>query len=549
MEHDARVDRADLAAQLLAYIERTSDLVGVVDDQSRVVYLNQASRKRLGIGDASELTTADIFPARAFVLYYDEIRPAILLHGTWSGEVPLRTSEGDELAMELTIVGSVGPGGEITGLVTHGREIRQVPESDGSAPLAHDSLTGLPQRWLLDDRIGVALGRAGRDNQRIALIHVDIDAFRHVNDSFGRAIGDDVLRALAGRMSHVVRDPDTVARVGGDEFVVLLEGIHDMDSVLALVDRLRETVSGGSLETASGEVAIAASFGVAIGRAGDRPDALLREAHAATQRAKAMGGGHVVLFEDGAEVRVTTIADEFAVAVSHGLIKPHVQRIVNLRTGELHGYQGLARWQQESGELRDAATFIDIVSNTPMAPVVDLAVLRRTAAVAARHARRGSPVRAYGHLSRRLIGDPRLDHYLHEIAEDLALPPSDICVEIAHPLVARGSHELKGTIRSLHDIGVRAVLSDVQGECDVNEIVDHGFAELRLARELVGAAPRDPDARRVVGAMVALAHALALSVIAVGVETELEEEAMLDAGCDYARGFLFGDVIPAGAAQ
>jgi EAL domain-containing protein (putative c-di-GMP-specific phosphodiesterase class I) len=346
-----------------------------------------------------------------------------------------------------------------------------------------------------------------------------------------------------------VREPDTVARVGGDEFVVLLEGIEDTDSALALVDRLRETVYRVSFETDSGELAITASFGVAIGRAGDRPDELLREAAAATQRAKAMGGGHVVLFDEGAEVRVTTIADEFAVAVSHGLMKPHVQRIVNLRTGELHGFQGLARWQQESGELREAATFIELVINTPMAPVVDLAVLRRTAAVAARLARRGSTVRAYGHLSRRLIGDPRLDHYLREIAEDLALAPSDICVEIAHPLVARGSHEIKSAMRSLHDVGIRTVLSDVYGECDVSELVDHGFEELRLARELVSSASRDQTARRVVGAMVALAHALGLVVIAVGVETEVEEEAMLDAGCDFAQGFLFGDVIPAGTAE
>ncbi len=192
----------------------------------------------------------------------------------------------------------------------------------------------------------------------------------------------------------MVRDPDTIARVGGDEFVVLLEGVDNTDSALAVVDRLHETVCRGSFETDSGDLAITASFGVALGAAGDRPDELFRAADAATQRAKAMGGGHVVLFDDGAEVRVTTLADEFAVAVSHGLIRPHVQRIVNLRTGELHGFQGLARWQHESGELREAATFIDLVINTPMAPVVDLAVLRRTAAVAARLARRGSTVRA-----------------------------------------------------------------------------------------------------------------------------------------------------------
>jgi diguanylate cyclase (GGDEF)-like protein len=538
---------ADLAAQLLGYIERTSDLVGVVDGESRVVYLNEAARKRLGVGDAAELTTADIFPPSAFTLYYDEIRPAILLRGTWRGEVPLRTTAGDEIAMDVIVVGRVGPGGEITGLVTHGREASTAP-APGDSPLTPDVLTGLPRRALLEDRVRVALARAGRDQRLLALIHVDIDALANVNAAFGRAAGDDVLRALARQLSHVVRDPDTVARVGGDEFTILLDGIDNTESALALVHRLRETVSRGSLDTDSGDLAITASFGVAVGGADDRAEELMRNADVAALRAKSMGGGHVVLFDGGTEVRVTTIVDEFAVAVSHGLIRPHVQRIVNLRTGELHGFQGLARWEQDTGEMREAATFIDLVVNTPMAPVVDLAVLRRTAAVAARFARRGARVRAYGHISRRLIGEPRLDYYLAEIAADLALTSSDIGVEISHALLTHGPQSVKSTMHSLHDVGVCAVLSDVHGECDVNEIVDLGFSELRLARGLVAAASRDAASRRIVAAMVALAHALDLTVIAVGVETEREEEAMLDAGCDFAQGYLYGSVVPAGSA-
>ncbi len=449
MEHDAR---GDLAAQLLAYMEHTSDLVGAVDEQSRVVYLNEAARKRLGIGDSSELTTADIFPPRVFAIYYDEIRPALLLRGTWSGEVPLRTSAGGEVAMDLIVVGRVGPGGEITGLVTHGHDVRAAPTASPPVLVARDELTGLPLRALLYDRVRVALARAARDGRHVGLVHVDVDAFNDVNQTFGRAVGDEVLRAFARRVSHLVRAPDTVSRIGGDEFVVLLDGIDDAEAALALVDRLRETVCRSSFETESGGVAITASFGVAIGTAGAEPDELLRDAESASRRAKTMGGGHVVLFDDGAEVSVTTIVDEFAVAVSHGLIRPHVQRIVNLRTGGLHGFQGLARWQQQSGESRAAATFIDLVVNTPMAPVVDLAVLRRTAAVAARLARRGAVVRAYGHLSRRLIGDPRLDHYLAEIADDLALAASDICVEIAHRLLRarRADDQEHGAVVARH---------------------------------------------------------------------------------------------------
>jgi EAL domain-containing protein (putative c-di-GMP-specific phosphodiesterase class I) len=169
--------------------------------------------------------------------------------------------------------------------------------------------------------------------------------------------------------------------------------------------------------------------------------------------------------------------------------------------------------------------------------------------VAARRGRRGEVVRAYGHLSRRLIGDVHVDRYLSEIADDLALAPENLNVEVSHTLVARSSAAVRSAIRSLHEAGVRTVLSDVHGECDVNEIVDHGFDELRLSRQLVLDATRNAGARRVVTATVALAHALEITVLAVGVESEQEQEAMLGAGCDYGQGRLFGPIVPAGIAD
>ena len=156
-------------------------------------------------------------------------------------------------------------------------------------------------------------------------------------------------------------------------------------------------------------------------------------------RAKALGGAKVVVFEDGADVNVTTLADELAVAVSHGLIRPHVQPVVDLHRGVLVGYQGLARWEHPRRGLLEAEQFVDVVANTPILPVVDLAVLRRTAAAAARTSRSGLQVRAYGHLSRRLLADVDLARYLTEIIDDFGIAPSDLCVEIAHVLVARPS--------------------------------------------------------------------------------------------------------------
>jgi diguanylate cyclase (GGDEF)-like protein len=396
----------------------------------------------------------------------------------------------------------------------------------------------------------VALARAGREANMVAVVLIDVDSLKDVNDTYGHAAGDEVLRVLARRMSRIVRDADTVARVGGDEFVVLLDGLTDAEAAITLSNRLREAVCQTALDIDGMELSVGASFGVALGERGDEPAELLRRADTAMYRAKARGGDNVVVFDDESEVSVTTLANDFAVAVSHGLIRPHVQPVIDLHTHEIVGYQGVARWNHPVRGTLDADTFIDIVANTPMAPVVDLAVLRRTAAVAARTARRGGgQVRVYGHLSRRLIGDPRLDQYLAEISGELTISMADLCIEVAHPIVARGSVAVKSALRAAREAGVRTVLTGLHGEGDVNEIVEHAFDELRLARRLVHAAAFDPEQRRIVTATVALAHALDLPVIAVGVETEAETVAMVDAGCDYAQGDYFGAVVPAGDAE
>ena len=535
----------DVIAQLLAFVEHTSDLVGVVDETSRVLYLNEAARKRLGVGAATDLTTAHIFPPQVFARYYDEIRPTLVRSRTWSGELPVLTASGEAVPMALTIVARGGLAGEITGLVTLGREI-----TSGSVDLAnqfvHDDLTGLPRRAILDDRTRVALVRAAREGHFVAIVVVDVDAMKDVNDTFGHAAGDDVLRVLAHRMTRVVRTSDTVARVGGDEFVLLFDGVENVEAAFALAERVRDTIARHPINTSDGEISVTASLGIAIGAAHGEPAELLARADTAMYRAKAVGAGHAVVFDDDSELDIVTIADEFAVAVSHGQIRPHLQTVVDLRSGAVIGYQGVARWEHTERGLLDASDFIDLVAESPTAPVVDLAVFRRTAAAAARAARRGERVRAYGHVSRRLLGDLDVERYFGEIADELALAPPDLYVEVAYQLVARRSPAVKGALHAFRDAGIRTVLSNVDVECEVSTIVGYGFDEVRLARRLVRDATTDHARRQVASATIALAHALDLPVVAVGIETEADRDAMLDLGCDHGQGLYFGPIVPAG---
>ena len=537
---------AEVTGQLLAFVEGTSDLVGVVDEQSRVVYLNAAARKRLGVGDLTDVTTADVFPPVAFTQYYEEVRPALLRSGSWHGELAVLTGSGEAVPMIMTVVARVGPGGEVTGLVTHGREIDARPTATPDPVVAYDDLTGLPGRAILFDRIGVALARAERDARCVVVVLADVDAMKDINDSFGHSVGDEVLQGVARALSAHVRPSDTVARLGGDEFVVLIDGLDETDTVEQVAKRLRDAVCQTPIEADAAGLAVTASFGLAVGTPQDVPAELVQRADAAMYRAKAIGGAEAVVFDDAVNLNVTALADEFAVAVSHGLIQPHVQSIVDLNRGVLVGYQGLARWEHPRHGLLEASHFVDYVGNTPILPVVDLAVLRRTAAAAARASRGGVQVRAYAHLSRRLIGDADFARYLIEITDDLRITSADLCVEISHALIARPSRRVASALRDLREAGIRTVLSAVDGECEVNHIAEYGFDELRLSRRLVHDAEHDPTRRRVALATITLARSLGLTVIAVGIETDPQRINMRDAGCDYGQGNLFGDAQPAG---
>jgi diguanylate cyclase (GGDEF)-like protein len=542
----ARSPDANVTGDLLAFVERTLDLVGVLDDESRVLYLNEAARKRIGVGDSTGLTSTDVFPPQTFAQYYDEIRPALLRSGVWRGELAVLTGSGEAVPMVMTIVGNVGPGGEVKTLVSLGREIETQRPAVPTSDVVFDELTGLPGRAILNDRMQVALAHVARGGHGVAVILVDVDAMKDINDSFGHAAGDEVLCRLAEMLSRGVRTSDTVARVGGDEFVVLLDGLEEADTAWQVTERLRDAVCGAPDGTGGDRPEATASFGLAIATPDDAPAELLHRADAAMYRSKAKGGAGLTVFEGSADVSITALADELAVAVSHGQIRPHVQPVVDLRTGALVGYQGLARWQHPQRGLLDAEEFVHVVASTPLLPVIDLAVLRWTAGTANRDAR-GRHVRTYGHISRRLLGHAYIERFLAEIIDEVEIAPSDLCVEIAHGFVARPSRTVESALRALRELGVRVVLSGVDDDCEVNELVKYGFDELRLARRLVHDAGRDPIRRRVALGTVALAHALGLEVIAVGVENDMDRDQMRDAGCDYAEGNLFGLVQPAGA--
>lgn len=523
----------EISAQLRLFAEQTTDFVGVADPWGRILYLNPAARKRLGIAQATELTLADVFPSEAFTLYYEVARPQLLRTGAWSGQILVNVAGEGAVPMYASTSATLGPGGEINGLVVYARELRR---SDPA---------GLTDGSSFADRIRVALAAAHHDGEACALVLVNILSMNDTIETFGELAAASVMRSLVGRLTRLARTIDIVGQVGEHQLGLLLRGVRTHGEAL----RIAETVYGSLVDppvtTAGGEVVASVACGVAFSKSSDDPVDLIERASAAMAcepGIRDVDVGAPVAVTGTAEVSATM--DEFRIGLSHGDVRPYAQPVVDLRSGLVVGYRGLARWQHRRLGMLEASAFIDMISDTPLASQVDLLVARETAAVITLLLR-DTPLRLYTPVSKRFIADVRAEQYLSEIADAFFLSMNQICVQLARSLFDNWSPALQDALQSLSDAGIACAITGVEQASDTEVLAAHPFDELHISSRLSDAAATDPDAQRAVSEIVRLAHDRALLVAATGVNDQQHDDLLREAGCDLASGDRYGRPEPA----
>jgi diguanylate cyclase (GGDEF)-like protein/PAS domain S-box-containing protein len=411
----------------------------------------------------------------------------------------------------------------------------------------HDTLTGLPNRALAQDRLEHALERLTQtdDDTNVAVLFVDLDRFKLVNDGLGHDIGDELLVAVSRRLTGSVRRQDTIARIGGDEFVVLCEDLHGEDEAVELAERVAQAFAAPFVLSRA-EVTVSASIGIALtDRASDRASNLLQEADAAMYRAKRRGGARHELFDEAMHTQaVSRLLTERALrrALDRDELRVLFQPEIDLVSGRRVALEALLRWEHPVRGLVVPGDFLRVAEETGMIVPMGAWVLTQACEVArARHHRGDPPLTVSMNVSARQLQRPDFPELVARTARDTGVDPTGLCLEIAESALLDDLDTTAETLGALKDIGVQLAIDDFgTAGSSLTYLRQFPFDELKIDRMFVEGLGRSAADDAIVAATIDMAHALDMVVTAEGVETEEQQRRLTDLGCDRAQGYHLG---------
>jgi diguanylate cyclase (GGDEF)-like protein len=407
----------------------------------------------------------------------------------------------------------------------------------------HDPLTGLANRPLVTDRIAQALRRAWRKGGTVAVVLIDLDHFKDVNDLLGYDAGHDVLAALAKRLVAAVRSTDTVARIGSDEFAVLIDGLDEMSEVMALTEQLRSAIEATN-DGPRIESPLSACMGVAVAAGGDiDATTMLSNADTALRQAKRAGRGTTELF-DPALQRALERRLDLRRALRHGLERGEMslnyQPIYNVRTGRIAGVEAFLRWTRPGYGTIPANEFVPVAEETGMINPIGTWALRTACADAATW-RRHLDVDLAVNVAPKQLLDPAFLGHLRAALSDTRLEPGALTIEVTETSLLGRNETAAENLAAIRALGVKIALDDFgTGYSSLTNLRRFPVTEIKIDRSFTAGLTINSTDERIVESTIALAHAVGYRVVAEGVETSEQLELLARLGCDEAQGYLLG---------
>ncbi|WP_394204836.1 EAL domain-containing protein [Shewanella waksmanii] len=537
----------------------SSEAMSVQDSKGRIITTNAAFTRLTGYEEA------DVVDRHIRILQgdktvksqYDKVNISILESGRWQGELWLKAKSGNEFLVWLTINTVYNNLGEPYRRVALFSDITEKKQAEHIIwrQANYDPLTGLPNRRMLLEYLGTEILKTTRSDSHFALLFLDLDFFKEVNDTLGHDMGDQLLQETAKRLKGCIRESDVVARLGGDEFTVVLSGLAESKDVERVAEsilrRVAEPYTLGS-ETAY----ISASIGITL-----YPDdattieGLLKHADQAMYAAKAQGRNRFHYFtpsmQEQAKYRMGLIKD-LRNALANGEFEIYYQPIVDLSYEQVYKAEALLRWHHPKRGTVSPAEFIPLAEETGLINDIGNWVFEQTAAQSA-HWREKYQLAVQISINKSPIqfrdeGD-QFDHWLARLKE-LKLSSNGICVEITEGLLLDASMGVSEKLLAYRDAGIQVSLDDFgTGYSSLAYLKKFDIDYLKIDQSFTQNLETDSDDATLCEAIIVMAHKLGMKVIAEGVETEFQKKLLLEAGCDFGQGYYFSRPLPLSAFE
>lgn len=551
---------ADITARKLAeeklrlsanVIEHIADGVMVLDANGRIVTINPAFTRITGyaeheaLGLESSLTKG---PDKDQVLYQALWRE-LEQSGYWRGEIWDRRKDGEAYLEALTVSAVRDDSGATTHYVCVFSDITRERESqDQLDRLAHhDALTSLPNRLLYHDRLRHAMARAERDGEQLAVLFIDLDRFKNVNDTLGHHVGDELLKQVARALARCLREGDTLARLGGDEFIVLLEGVDGVPGAARVAEKLMAMFEQ-PFDVAGYELFVTGSVGISLyPQDGRDKHLLIRNADVAMYQAKARGRNNFQFYApsmsgDGASrLRMETLLRR---AVERGEMYLAYQPQVEIDSGRLIGVEALLRWNcPELGQV-GPDRFIPLAEDTGLIVQLGLWVLQAACRQMVAWETAGMAVPKIAvNLSVRQFERGGMAATVASVLKDAGLAPERLQLEVTESAIMNSGDALQ-YVNDLHAVGVGLAIDDFgTGYSSLAYLKQLPVQTLKIDRSFIKDIPQDPDDEAIAIAIIELGKSMNLSVIAEGVEREDQAAFLLRHGCNRAQGYLYGKPV------
>lgn len=547
---------AELAARerlLAVVLDNAADAMIRFDSDLRVEYVNRRIVEISGIAFADWIgkTFREVgYPSTLADLWDSHHRRVFATGLPTSYEFEIDDADGRRW-YETRVAPEVGPDGVITHIVTTSRDITDQKASERELlQLAnHDPLTGLANRTALKDEITRALAAGARAGRSTALLMVDLDRFKIVNDSLGHAVGDELLRIAAARLERTVRSSDLVARPGGDEFVIVMRDVVHPAEALGVawrvVDAFRE-----AFEIGDSEMYATASVGVTVSSPTSETDDLVREADTALYVAKGEGRDRVSVFNEDLRAEVSNrlqLERELRHALDNDELEVWYQPEVDLTTGTVVALEALLRWRHPDGAVRPAGQFIEIAEETGQILDIGDWVLNEAClrAAAWSHLPGGEHLIVRVNVSALQLAESGLLVAVDEALRSSAVDPSRICVEITETALLRETATTRENLTGLRARGIRIAADDFgTGFASLSYLLQYPIDVLKIDRSFVDEITTNDQSRRLVAGIISLADALEITVTAEGVERSEQAAMLRSLSCPGAQGFLYSAAVP-----